>query len=453
MNTPIKKNEMYTVKIDSIGSMGEGICKIDGFTVFVQNAVLEDIAQIKIVKVKKNYGYGKLIKILNPSPHRVDVLCEKYGKCGGCHLQNYKYQMQLEFKRNTVKDSIEHIAKINNVEVLPTIGMEYQWNYRNKAQFPIRFQDGKPNIGFYSARSHNVVDIENCNIQHDINIKVIQIIRKFIEDYNIEPYDETTGNGIIRHVFTRFGFKTKELMVCIIVNCKKFKYSSELIDRLKYIENIKSIVLNYNQNRNNVILGDKFETIWGNSFITDYIGDIKFEISANSFFQVNPIQTEVLYKKVVEYADINKDKIIIDAYCGIGTISLFLAPYAKKVYGVEIVESAIEDAKRNATINSIENAEFYVGKSEHIIPQLYKEQNIKADLFVLDPPRKGCDIKLINTILEVKPAKIIYVSCNPATLARDLEILKQAYKIEIVQPIDLFPQTHHIECVIVINLK
>lgn len=449
---PVKKNNDYIIDIDDVGSQGEGIGKIDGFTVFVEDAVLGDKLKIKIVKVKKSYCYGKLLDIITPSPDRIIPKCVYSKKCGGCQLQNYNYEAQLKYKQQKVENSLKYIAKIDNLNVLPIIGMTNPWNYRNKAQFPVRMENQKIQIGFYSPRTHNVVDINTCDIQCDFNDKIIDIVRNFMVDYNLSPYDELSHKGLIRHIFTRIGFKTNQIMVCIIINGTKLPYENKLIERLTTIYNITSIVLNYNTKKNNVIIGDKTKLLWGNHYIIDYIDNIKFMISPHSFFQVNPVQTEILYKKALEFAQLSGNEIVFDAYCGIGTISLFLAKKAKQVYGIEIINEAIEDAKKNAILNSITNTQFYVGKSEEVIPKLYSK-GIQPDIIVVDPPRKGCDVELINCFMQMQPKKIIYISCEPSTLARDLSILKDKYNVEKVQPVDLFPHSYHIECVIVINLK
>lgn len=450
----IKKNEVYIIDIDSIGSSGEGIGKVNGFTIFVEDAVVGDKLEIKILKLKNSYGYGKLLQIKEPSPHRIEAKCKNTNKCGGCQLQNYTYSTQLELKQKKVRDNLERIGNFKNINISPIIGMDNPWNYRNKAQFPVGIKDGKVKIGFYSPRTHNIVDLDTCHIQHSINDKILEILKGFIEQYSIAPYNEETHKGLIRHIFTRVGFNTKEIMVCLVINGKKLPFSNELIEKLKTIDGMTSIVLNYNTNKNNIILGDKTEIIWGNLFITDYIGNIKFEISPTSFFQVNPVQTKILYEKALEFAELTGQEIVWDAYCGIGTISLFLASKAKKVYGVEISKAAIEDAKKNAEINNIHNVEFYVGKAEEVIPNMYTQHNIKADVIIVDPPRKGCGEELLKSILEMKPNKIIYISCDSATLARDLKILcNDEYKISKIQPVDMFPSTIHVETICIISRK
>ncbi|WP_058486449.1 23S rRNA (uracil(1939)-C(5))-methyltransferase RlmD [Defluviitalea phaphyphila] len=445
---PIKKNMHFEMTIDDIGVKGEGIGKIDNFTVFVEGALPKDKIEVRIIKVKKNYGFGKLIRIIEASPMRITPKCPYAKRCGGCQIQHLDYKAQLEFKTKKVKDNIERIGKLNDVIVYPTLGMKEPFYYRNKAQFPVGIKDGKVQIGFYAPRSHDIIDISKCYIQDPINNKIINIIRNYIEKYKIPVYDEKKHKGLIRHILTRVGFTTKEIMVCIVINGENLPHKDKLISKLIKISGMTSIVLNHNTKKTNVILGEKITTLWGKNYITDYIGEIKFEISPLSFFQVNPIQTKVLYEKALEYARLIGEEIVWDAYCGIGTISLFLAKKAKKVYGVEIVNEAIEDARKNAKINNIDNVEFFVGKSEEIIPEMYEKQGIKADVIVVDPPRKGCDEILLNTMAKMEPRRIVYVSCDPGTLARDLKILNEkGYKVEKVQPVDMFPNTTHVECV------
>lgn len=448
---PISKNMHFEMTIEDIGSKGEGIGKINDFTVFVEGGLPGDKIEVRIVKVKKTYGYGKLIRIIEASPMRITPACPHAKRCGGCQIQHFDYQAQLDFKRKKVADNIERIGKLTGVVVHPTLGMKEPFYYRNKAQFPVKMKDGKVQIGFYAQRSHDIVDIQKCYIQDPVNDEIIKIVRNYIEKYNVSVYDEERHKGLIRHILTRVGFQTKEVMVCIIINGQDIPHKDKLIAELTKIPNIKSIVLNHNTQKTNVILGDTITTLWGQDYITDYIGDIKFEISPLSFFQVNPMQTKVLYEKALEYAKLSGDEVVWDAYCGIGTISLFLAQKAKKVYGVEIVEAAIEDARRNAKINNIENVEFFVGKAEEVIPALYEEKGIKADVIVVDPPRKGCDEALLETMAKMQPKRIVYVSCDPGTLARDLKILSEkGYKVEEAQPVDMFAHSVHVETVVLL---
>lgn len=447
----IKKNAYFDIDIIDIGINGEGIGKIDNFTIFVDGALPNETVNIKIIKVKKNYGYGKLIKIIKPSPYRINPLCENFGKCGGCNLLHLSYDEQLNIKSKFIQTNLKKIAKIENIKVPKAIGMDNPFNYRNKASFPINFTD-KVNIGFYKPRSHNIINIDNCLIQNPINNIIIQKTKTFIKESNISIYDENTGKGDLRHIVTRIANKTNELLICVVINNNKFLYKDLLIKNFKDIPNIDSIVINYNTKNNNVILGDKVETILGKGYIVDYIKDLKFNISPLSFYQVNPIQTEVLYETALNFCNLTGNEIVFDAYCGIGTISLFLAKKCKKVYGIEIVPDAIKNAISNAELNNINNAEFFVGKSEDIIPKLIFENNIYPDVIVVDPPRKGCDKILLDAIIKTSIKKLVYISCDNSTLARDIAYLSNfGFKLDKIQPVDMFCMTTHIECVALIT--
>jgi 23S rRNA (uracil1939-C5)-methyltransferase len=445
---PVEKNKDYEMNIDSLGSTGEGVGRIKGFTVFVEGALPGERILVKIVKVTKNFAYGKLLHIIQRSEKRTEPPCPYFKACGGCHLQHLSYEGQLEYKRQRVEDALERIGHLKDVKVQPALGMEVPWKYRNKAQFPTGLVDGRPELGLYRARSHQLIPIKDCPIQHDINEKVMVLVRKFINTYNIPVYDEKTHKGILRHVVTRVGFYSNQLMIIVVTN-GDLPRKKELVSILRDgLPPLSGIVQNYQTERTNVILGQKYKTLWGSDYIMDAIGDLKFKISPLSFYQVNPVQTEKLYAKVLDYAALTGKETVIDAYCGIGTISLFLAGKAAKVYGVEIVPQAVEDAKENAKINNIENAEFLQGESETIIPRLSK-LGVQADIVVVDPPRKGCDEKLLEAIVEMSPNRMVYVSCNPATLARDLKYMAEhGYRVEEVQPVDMFPQTTHVETVV-----
>ncbi|QCX34481.1 23S rRNA (uracil(1939)-C(5))-methyltransferase RlmD [Caloramator sp. E03] len=452
-NNIVKKNEEYEIMITSLGFQGEGVGRIDNFTVFVEGALPNELVRIKIVKVSKNYAFGKLIDIIKTSNERRTPICDIYKRCGGCQIQHISYEAQLKFKKQRVIDSIERIGRIKDVIVHDTIGMKHPYNYRNKVQLPVRMVKGVPVIGFFAARSHEIIKMDKCYIQDEASSKIIPIIKEWIEKNNIMPYDEATGEGIIRHIMIRSAHKTGDIMVVLITNSEKLPHKEEIIEMLKKIKGIKSIIQNINSKKTNVILGDKCNTLWGSDTITDYIGNFKFNISPLSFFQVNPLQTEILYNTALKYANLTGNEVVFDAYCGTGTISLFLAQRAKKVYGVEIVPEAIENAKENAKINNITNAEFIVGESEVVIPNLI-EKGTYADVVVVDPPRKGCDRKLLDAISKMSPKRIVYVSCDVGTLARDLGILEElSYKTIEIQPVDMFPQTSHVECVVKIEKK
>lgn len=448
---PVEKNRDYIVEITGLTSEGSGVARIEGFTVFVENALPKEQVEIKIVKVLKNYAFGKLLRIIEPAPGRVEPSCGVVKRCGGCQLQHMSYETQLQYKTQQVKDALERLGGLKDVVIHDTIGMEEPWRYRNKAQFPVGL-DGDVMIGFYANRSHEIIDTTQCAIQDSVNDVVIQAVREFIKKYDISVYDENTGKGLIRHIVTRRGFRTTEVMVCIVINGDSVPCDKALVEMLKgRIAGLKSVVFNVNKKNTNVILGDRNIVIFGEEAIYDYIGEFKFRISPLSFFQVNPIQTEVLYNKALEYAGLKGDETVFDAYCGIGTISLFLSKNAKKVYGVEIVPQAIENARENAKLNNITNTEFIVGESETVIPDMYKK-GIKADVIVVDPPRKGCDERLLDVIAQMAPERVVYVSCNPATLARDLKYLSErGYRVKEIQPVDMFPQTTHVEAIVLMT--
>ncbi|WP_039280168.1 23S rRNA (uracil(1939)-C(5))-methyltransferase RlmD [Clostridium botulinum] len=464
---PVEKNKEYIVEILSLGFEGEGIAKIDNYAIFIPEAMIGEKVKIKIVKVKKNFAYGKLIEILETSKNREIPVCDIYKRCGGCSIQHFNYDAQLEFKKNRVKDCLERIGKLQvimkeekNISYLDnksailhdTLGMENPYRYRNKVQLPVGEENGEIKIGFYAPRSHNIIDMDICYIQDEVGDTVVSLTREWMEKYNIKPYNEEKNVGIVRHIMIRRGFNTNEVMVVIVTRTNELPHKKELIELiLKNIDGVTSIVQNINSKKTNVVLGLNNITLYGKEYISDYIGEFKFNISPLSFFQVNPIQTEVLYNKALEYAALTGNEVVFDAYCGTGTISLFLSKNAKKVYGVEIVEDAIENAKINAKENNVNNAEFIVGKSEEVIPNLIK-QGIKADVVVVDPPRKGCDKSLLDAIGNMKPDRIVYVSCDPGTLARDLAILdKLGYATKEVQPVDMFPQTGHVENVVLLT--
>lgn len=451
---PIEKNKKYTMTVTGMGNEGQGIGKIDGFTVFVEGALLGEEIEALIIKLKKNFAYGKLVKIITPSAFRIEPVCMVAKQCGGCQLQHMSYEGQLNFKRKKVKDDLERIGKLQDICVLPILGMEEPYFYRNKAQFPVGYENGKVSIGFYAQRSHRIIDVQTCWLQHPVNDVILKIIREFLQEYQISIYDEKSHKGLVRHILTRVAQATGEIMVCIVMNGKSIPYADILSERLQQVPGMTSILFNENRQQTNVILGKPVKTLWGKSVITDNIDSIQFEISPLSFYQVNAVQTKTLYRKALELAQLQGNEIVWDLYCGIGTISLFFAQKAKRVIGVEIVPQAIADAKRNAEINGINNVDFIAGAAEDVVSKLYQIPENKADVVVVDPPRKGCDIEVLHTMIEMCPKKIIYVSCDPATLARDLQILCHAgYEVKVVQPVDLFPMTRHVEVVVSICRK
>lgn len=449
----LSKDKMYVVEIVDIGQGGVGIGKYEGFTVFVEGGLIQDKVKVRISKSKKNYAVGDIVEILEKSPFRVDRICsDELKDCGGCQIQELDYNKQLELKTNEVKQVISRIGKLENVEIHETIGMQSPCRYRNKAQFPIQNINGSTAIGFYKKKSHDVIPTDMCVIQHDINDKIIKIIKTYIQAYNVSIYNEMTHTGVLRHLVTKVGFTTNEVMVVLVANGTKLPHLNELASVLQEnIPGFKTLVLNINKDKTNVILGKENKVIYGNGKINDYIGDLVFEISPLSFFQVNPVQTEVLYNKALEYAELKENDTVFDIYCGIGTISLFLAQKASKVYGIEIIEDAIKDAKINAKLNNLNNVEFYVGKAEEVVPKMYSEGKT-ANVVVVDPPRKGCDEKVLDTIVSMKPDRVVYVSCNPSTLARDLAYLdERGYKCVEIQPVDMFPHTMHVECCVLMS--
>ena len=455
----LSKDMIVTIEIDDVGSEGEGIGHIDGYALFVKDTVMGDVAEVKIIKTKKSYGYGRLIRIITPSAKRVEPVCSIARQCGGCQIQHINYKDQLIYKENKVRNCLTRIGGFEESLIKdimePIIGMENPYYYRNKAQFPIgRDEAGNVVIGFYARRTHSIMDTTHCYIQAEVNVVILEKVKTWITKYNISTYDEIEHKGLLRHILTRVGFTTDEIMVCLIINGYELPHKEELIESLTQIENMKSITINKNTKKTNVILGDELDTIWGTSYITDYIGDIKYGISPLSFYQVNPVQTKALYETALEYADLNGEEVVWDLYCGIGTISLFLAQKAKQVYGVEIIPQAIEDARKNADINSIENVEFFVGEAEEVLPRKFKEEKIYADIIVVDPPRKGCAESLLDTIVEMRPNKVVYVSCDPATLSRDVKYLcDRGYELRRIKAVDQFSHTVHVETCVLLSHK
>ena len=449
----IKKNDIYTIEIEDLSTDGSGIGKVDGYTLFVKDALIGDTAEVKVIKTKKNYGYGRLMRIITPSPDRVEAPCSHARSCGGCQIQHLSYERQLAFKENKVRNLLSRVGHVEDYVMHPIIGMENPYYYRNKAQFPVGLgKDGQIVTGFYAGHTHVIVDSTHCCIQAPVNEQLLAIVKKWMTDHDIAPYDETTHKGLVRHILTRVGFTTKEIMVCLIINGRKLPHSESLVEALREIPGMTSISFNINQEKTNVILGNKVVTLWGQDYITDYIGDVRYQISPLSFYQVNPVQTEKLYGAALQFANPGPDDVIWDLYCGIGTISLFMAQKAKQVYGVEIVPQAIEDARENARLNGIENVEFFVGKAEEVLPKQYEEDKVYADVIVVDPPRKGCDPVCLDTIVMMGPKKVVYVSCDSATLARDVKYLEErGYWVERVSCVDMFPMSGHVETVIMMR--
>ncbi len=480
----IKKNDLFDVDIEDMSEDGEGIGKVDGYTLFVKDAVIGDRARVKVMKTKKTYGYARLMEVLEPSSDRVAPVCPVAGPCGGCQLQALSYERQLAFKEEKVRNQLKRIGGFEHPPVLPAIGMEHPFGYRNKAQFPIgRNKEGRIIAGFYAGRTHSIIETPRCYLGSPVNEEILHIIISWMEEHHIQPYEEEGHRGLVRHVLIRTGERIvaagagaekanstasatqsedgqnhhqapRQIMVCLIINGKKLPHAEELVKRLLAVPGMTSISYNINTERTNVILGKEVRHLYGNGYITDTIGDIRYRISPQSFYQVNPEQTANLYGTALEYAGLTGDEIVWDLYCGTGTITLFLAQKAREVRGVEIVPAAIEDANANAAANGITNAQFYVGKAEEILPQVYEKERVRADVIVVDPPRKGCDQTLLDTILEMEPTRVVYVSCGPATLARDLKILcAEKYELVKVQPVDMFAQTVGIENVALLVRK
>lgn len=480
-----KKNQYLTVTIEDMSDKGEGIGKTDGFTLFVKDAVIGDTVEVKIMKAKKHYAYAHLEKLVVPSPYRVEPVCPVHRQCGGCQLQALSYEQQLLFKQRKVLHSLVRIGGFEEAFIdgvmEPILGMEQPYHYRNKAQYPVGTdKEGNPVAGFYAGRTHSIVPNLDCSLGVEENGKILEIILEYMKTKKVSAYDETTGQGLIRHVLIRKGFTSGELMVCVVVNGNALPGQEYLIGRLTQIPGMTSISISINTQNTNVIMGREIRTLWGRPHISDTIHvrdmrregypftgrELTFHISPLSFYQVNPVQTEKLYSLVLEYAGLTGRETVWDLYCGIGTISLFLAGQAKKVYGVEIVPQAIEDARENARRNGIENAEFFVGKAEEVLPEFYEKLSggempdadlseadmLHPDVIVVDPPRKGCDEACLDTMLKMHPERIVYVSCDPATLARDLKVLCEGgYEIKRVRPTDMFGGTVHIETIVALS--
>ena len=466
----IKKNDKFTVTIEDMGEDGAGIGRVDGYIWFVKDALIGDTIEASAMKMKKNYGFARLVRVITPAKGRVEAKCPVARACGGCQLQELDYKEQLKFKEKKVYNHLKRIGGMENlflpeeaeqaagvqdaVVMEPIIGMEDPWRYRNKAQYPIgRGKDGRPTAGFFAGRTHSLIPVPelDCLLGCAENKDYLAAVLKFMEDFGVEPYDEANHKGLVRHVLLRKGFASGEHMVCLVINGKKLPHEKEFIERMREA-GADSISLSFNMEKTNVILGTEIKNLYGPGYITDKIGNIEYRISPLSFYQVNPVQTERLYGTALEFADLNGGETVWDLYCGIGTISLFLAQKAKQVYGVEIVPAAIEDAKRNATLNHITNAEFFVGKAEEVLPEKYEKEGIYADVIVVDPPRKGCEESVLATMVKMQPKRIVYVSCDSATLARDLKYLRgEGYEVKKVQGVDQFPHTVHVETVVLLS--
>ena len=451
----MQKDDLIRVTIEDLSSDGLGVGHSDGMAFFIKDTVIGDEVEAKIMKMKKTYGYARMTKLLLPSPDRIEARCPVARQCGGCQIQSMSYPAQLRFKENKVRNNLMRIGKFENPPMEPIIGMDTPFRYRNKAQFPIGYsRDGRRIAGFYAGRTHAIIECEDCLLGARVNQEILETVLSHMEQFQIEPYEEQTGKGLLRHVMTRVGHSTGEIMVCLVVNGTNLPHEEALIAALTGIPGMASITLNTNTEKTNVIMGRKQRLLWGHPYIEDTIGAVRFRISPLSFFQVNPLQTEKLYGKALEYAGLTGEETVWDLYCGIGTISLFLAQRAKKVCGVEIVPAAIEDARKNAALNGFTNAEFFVGKAEEVLPEKYKTEGITADVIVVDPPRKGCEESVLTTMIQMQPKRIVYVSCDSATLARDLKYLcENGYTLQKCCPVDMFGNSVHVETVVLLSHK
>ena len=451
----MEKNQEFTVSIEDMSEDGAGIGKLDGYIWFIKDAVIGDVVRARAMKMKKNYGFARLMEILTPSEARVEPKCPVARQCGGCQLQAMSYEEQLKFKERKVKNHLLRIGKFkeNEIHMLPIMGMKEPWRYRNKAQFPFGLdKNGNIVAGFYAGRTHDIIECEDCLLGVEENKDILGIIKGFMRVHGIRPYDETTHKGLVRHALIRKGFHSGEIMVCLVINGKDIPAKEQLVEELCQVKGMTSISYSINQEKTNVIMGKEIVNLYGPGYITDNIGNVTYQISLLSFYQVNPVQTEKLYGTALEYAGLTGNETVWDLYCGIGTISLFLAQNAKKVYGVEIVPQAIEDARRNAALNNITNAEFFTGKAEEVLPEQYEKNKVYADVIVVDPPRKGCDQVCLDTILKMAPKRVVYVSCDSSTLARDLRYLADGgYEVEKVRCCDMFGQSCHVETVVLLT--
>ena len=451
----MRKDDLITVTIEDLSSEGLGVGHYDGMAFFIKDTVIGDVAEAKIMKLKKTYGYARLTRLITLSPDRIKARCPVARQCGGCQIQAMRYSAQLRFKEAKVRNNLIRIGKFEHPPMEPIISMEEPFRYRNKAQFPVGMsKDGRIIAGFYAGRTHAIIECEDCLLGVEENRVILDLVLEYMKEYHISPYEELTGKGLVRHVMIRKGFATGEVMVCLIVNGDSLPHVDALVERLRTIQGMASITLNINREQTNVIMGREIKLLWGQPYIEDTIGSVRFRISPLSFYQVNPLQTEKLYNKALEYAGLTGEETVWDLYCGIGTISLFLAQRAKQVYGVEIVPAAIEDAKANAALNGMTNAEFFVGKAEEVLPEKYEREGITADVIVVDPPRKGCEESVLATMIQMAPKRIVYVSCDSATLARDLKYLcHHGYELTRCCPTDMFGNSVHVETVCLLSRK
>ncbi len=454
MDIPVKKNEEYVVDIIDNGYEGEGIAKIDEFTIFVNGVIKGERCKIAITKVTSSHGFARLIEILKKSEYRVEPDCFTYKRCGGCSLRHIDYDETLNIKQEKVQNLVNKTLK-NKIEVNRTLGMGNPYNYRNKAQYPVGTdKSGRPIFGIFANRTHEIIPIQECHIQKRISCEIADFVLSEMEKFNISVYNEKTGKGLVRHIITKVGVITNEIMVIIVINGKEMPHELTLANNIiDKFPQVKTVVKSINMKNTNVIMGQKNFSIVGRGYITDRLGDFVFKISPMSFYQVNPVQAEALYNIAIEKANITKDDVVCDLYCGIGTIGIFASKFAKKVYGIEIVSQAIEDARVNANLNKINNIEFICGDVEEAFDELIKKEKVKPDVIIVDPPRRGLDVKTIGNIIKLKTSRVVYISCNPATMVRDLKLMEELYEVVEVQPVDMFPFTSHVECCAVLELK
>lgn len=450
----VKKNEVYEGEVVDLTHEGHGVVKNERYPIFIPQTLVDEKIKYKVIKVKKNFAIGKLIEVQSPSQDRVEPPCVYYQQCGGCQLQHLSYEAQLEMKRKQVINLFHHKGKMTHVPIHPTVGMEHPWHYRNKSQIPVGTgRHNEVEMGFYRQRSHQIIDMEQCLIQYDDQNEMMNMVKDLLKKYHIAPYDEQQHKGLVRHLVVRKGYYTQEIMVIFVINGTKLPYQDEIVAALtQKFKNIKSIKLNFQHDRSNVIMGKASRTIYGQEIIEDQLEQLTFEIGDLSFYQINVTQTQKLYAKALEYAKLTGRETVLDAYCGIGTIGLFMAPHANHVYGVEVVPEAIEDAQRNAQKNHISNTTFVAGAAEDVILKWQKE-GIQPDVVTVDPPRKGCDETFIQTLNQLAPQRIVYVSCNPSTQLRDIESLTDQYELKEITPVDMFPHTTHVETVALLERK
>lgn len=463
----IKKNDVFQLTIDDMNDTGEGVGRTDGYIWFVKDAIIGDLVEAKAVKMKKNYGFARLMEVLTPSAARIEAPCPVARQCGGCQLQAMRYEEQLKFKERKVFNNLKRIGGLDNlclprediaqgteaVVMEPIMGMHNPWRYRNKAQFPFgENRDGEVITGFYAGRTHCIIENDDCLLGIEENGDILRVVKNIMKVHGIMPYHEESHTGLMRHVLIRKGFKTGEIMVCLVINGEQLPFGEEFVNAILLVTGVTDISYSVNTERTNIIMGNQIVTLYGPGYITDFIGNVKYRISPLSFYQVNPLQTERLYGTALEYAGLTGNETVWDLYCGIGTISLFLSQKAKKVYGVEIVPQAIEDARVNAGLNGFENVEFFIGKAEEVLPEQFEKNKERVDVIVVDPPRKGCDSVCLDTMVKMAPERIVYVSCDSATLARDVKYLgERGYVVKRVRCCDMFGQGVHVETVCLLS--